>query len=64
MSPHVCPGWGGYFIDNRFRRLLHKPEKILAPYVQQGMTVHRGWPSGRHMPQPNHQSSARPRKVL
>jgi len=39
MSPHVCPWWGGYFIDNRFRRLLHKPEKILAPYVRQGMTV-------------------------
>ena len=39
MAGHVCPWWGGYFIDNRFRRLLHKPEKILAPYVQQGMTV-------------------------
>ena len=37
--PHVCPWWGGYFIDNRFRRLLHKPEVILAPYVQRGMTV-------------------------
>jgi ubiquinone/menaquinone biosynthesis C-methylase UbiE len=36
--PHVCPWWGGYFIDNRFRRLLHKPEAILAPYVQPGMT--------------------------
>ena len=39
MSPYVCPWWGGYFIDNRFRRLLHKPEKILAPYVRQGITV-------------------------
>jgi ubiquinone/menaquinone biosynthesis C-methylase UbiE len=39
MSPHLCPWWGGYFIDNRFRRLLHKPEKILAPYVTTGMTV-------------------------
>jgi ubiquinone/menaquinone biosynthesis C-methylase UbiE len=37
--PHVCPWWGGYFIDNRFRRLLNKPEAILAPYVQPGMTV-------------------------
>ena len=37
--PHVCPWWGGYFIDNRFRRLLHKPEAILAPYMQPGMTV-------------------------
>ena len=39
QMPHVCPWWGGYFIDNRFRRLLHRPEVILAPYVQPGMTV-------------------------
>lgn len=39
MAGHVCPWWGGYFIDNRFRRILHNPEKILAPYVQRGMTV-------------------------
>ena len=38
MVDHVCPWWGGYFIDNRFRRLLHKPEKILASYLQPGMT--------------------------
>ncbi len=37
--PHVCPWWGGYFLDNRFRRLLHKPHMILAPYVREGMTV-------------------------
>lgn len=39
MSPHVCPWWGGYFIDNRFRRLLHKPERILGPYIEPGMTA-------------------------
>jgi len=39
MAAHLCPWWGGYFIDNRFRRFLHNPEKILAPYVRQGMTV-------------------------
>lgn len=39
MSPHVCPWWGGYFIDNRFRRLLHNPEAILVDFVQPGMTV-------------------------
>jgi ubiquinone/menaquinone biosynthesis C-methylase UbiE len=39
VKPHVCPWWGGYFIDNRLRRLLHKPEVILAPYIQPGMTV-------------------------
>ena len=39
MKPHVCPWWGGYFIDNRFRRLLHNPERILGPHVRSGMTV-------------------------
>jgi len=39
MADHICPWWGGYFIDNRFRRFLHKPEKILSPYIQPGMTV-------------------------
>ena len=37
--PHVCPWWGGYFIDNPLRRLLHNPEKIIGPYVRPGMTV-------------------------
>lgn len=39
MAPHVCPWWGGYFIDNRLRRWLHNPQAILAPYVQAEMTV-------------------------
>lgn len=39
MRQHVCPWWGGYFIDNPFRRLLHNPEKILAPFVSPGMTA-------------------------
>jgi ubiquinone/menaquinone biosynthesis C-methylase UbiE len=39
MAAHVCPWWGGYFIDNRFRRLLHKPEQILDGYLRPGMTV-------------------------
>ena len=39
MGPHVCPWWGGYFIDNRFRRWLHNPEQILAPCVSPDMTV-------------------------
>ena len=37
--PHVCPWWGGYFIDNPLRRLLHNPDKIVGPYVRPGMTV-------------------------
>jgi ubiquinone/menaquinone biosynthesis C-methylase UbiE len=39
MGPHVCPWWGGYFIDNRLRRWLHNPEQILAPYIQPDMTA-------------------------
>lgn len=35
----VCPWWGGYFIDNPLRRLLHNPERILGPYLQPGMTM-------------------------
>jgi len=36
---HVCPWWLGYMIDNGVRRLLHEPEKILAPYASEGMRV-------------------------
>ena len=39
MGPHVCPWWGGYFIDNWLRRWVHNPVKILAPYVKPDMTV-------------------------
>lgn len=39
MPDHVCPWWGGYFIDNRLRRWLHKPERFLAPFLSPGMTV-------------------------
>ncbi|MHB1038149.1 MAG: class I SAM-dependent methyltransferase [Pirellulales bacterium] len=37
--PYVCPWWGGYFIDNPIRHLLHNPDKIVGPYVRAGMTV-------------------------
>jgi ubiquinone/menaquinone biosynthesis C-methylase UbiE len=39
MNRGICPWWGGYFIDNRFRRWLHDPERILSPYVRPGMTA-------------------------
>lgn len=39
MAEHVCPWWGGYFIDNPLRRWLHKPEQFLTPFVTPGMTV-------------------------
>ena len=37
--PHVCPWWGGYFIDNWFRRWLHNPKRVLSSYVDPGMTA-------------------------
>ena len=39
MAGHVCPWWGGFFIDNALRRWLHNPQQILSRYVQPGMTV-------------------------
>lgn len=35
----VCPWWLGFFMDNPIRRMLHPVEKILGPYVSEGMTV-------------------------
>jgi len=35
----VCPWWLAYTFDNPLRRLIHKPEKLLAPYVREGMTA-------------------------
>ena len=37
--PHVYPWWGGYFLDDPLRRLIHDPEKILGPYVRAGTIV-------------------------
>jgi SAM-dependent methyltransferase len=38
--PHrVCPWWLGYLLASPLRRLLQDPRKVLAPYVQEGMTV-------------------------
>jgi ubiquinone/menaquinone biosynthesis C-methylase UbiE len=36
---HVCPWWFGYFLTNPLRRLLEKPERILASLVDTGMLV-------------------------
>jgi ubiquinone/menaquinone biosynthesis C-methylase UbiE len=35
----VCPVNRAGSLDNRFRRLLQDPQKILRPYIQEGMTV-------------------------
>ena len=39
MAHRVCPWWLGYFLLSPFRRLGQNPENILAPFVQDGMTV-------------------------
>jgi ubiquinone/menaquinone biosynthesis C-methylase UbiE len=39
MAEYVCPWWLGYLIDNRLRRWIHNPEKILGAFVKPGMTV-------------------------
>ena len=36
---HVCPWWFAYTFDNPLRPIFHNPEKILSPYVREGMNV-------------------------
>jgi ubiquinone/menaquinone biosynthesis C-methylase UbiE len=35
----VCPWWVAYLFDNPLRRMIHPADKILGPYVTEGMTV-------------------------
>jgi len=39
MAEHVCPYWVGYLLLNPLRKLLENPDKILGPFVQEGITV-------------------------
>ncbi len=39
MADHVCPWWMGYILASPLRKLSQNPEKILGPYVKEGMTV-------------------------
>ena len=39
MAEHVCPWWQAYTFDHRGRRLIHKPERVVGPYVKPGATV-------------------------
>jgi ubiquinone/menaquinone biosynthesis C-methylase UbiE len=39
MAEHVCPWWMGYFLASPLRRWFLDPEKVLRPYVKEGMTV-------------------------
>jgi 2-polyprenyl-3-methyl-5-hydroxy-6-metoxy-1,4-benzoquinol methylase len=36
---YVCPASLSGSLDNFLRRLVHKPEKILSPYINNGMVV-------------------------
>ena len=36
---HVCPVERAGSLDNKFRRWLQNPQKILRPYIEKGMTV-------------------------
>ncbi len=35
----TCPWWLGYFLLSPIRRLAHKPERVLRPFVRPGMLV-------------------------
>lgn len=39
MAGHVCPWWMGYLLANPLRKLLENPERLLEPFVKEGMTV-------------------------
>jgi 2-polyprenyl-3-methyl-5-hydroxy-6-metoxy-1,4-benzoquinol methylase len=39
MAEHVCPVWIGYLLASPLRKLFQNPDKILSPWVQEGMTV-------------------------
>jgi ubiquinone/menaquinone biosynthesis C-methylase UbiE len=38
-NPHVCPAAISGILDNRVRRWLQDPRRILVPYVEEGMEV-------------------------
>ena len=38
-QPYICPAELAGTLDNVLRRLVHRPQKILSPYITRGMTV-------------------------
>jgi len=38
-QPYVCPATFAGGLDNFLRRLVHKPEKILKPFIKEGMVI-------------------------
>jgi len=39
MRDHICPPWVGRLLLTPLRRLVENPEKILTPFVREGMVV-------------------------
>lgn len=39
INNRVCPWWLCHTFDNPLRRIFHKPEPLLAPYLKPGMTA-------------------------
>jgi 2-polyprenyl-3-methyl-5-hydroxy-6-metoxy-1,4-benzoquinol methylase len=39
VAEHVCPVWIGYLLASPLRKLFQNPDKILSPWVREGMTV-------------------------
>ncbi|MDH3568374.1 MAG: methyltransferase domain-containing protein [Desulfobacteraceae bacterium] len=39
MADRVCPHWVGYLLINPLRKSFENPNKILGPFVQEGMIV-------------------------
>ncbi len=39
MNTYVCPVEVAGMLDNKFRKLFHNPQKILKPYIKEGMVV-------------------------
>lgn len=38
-QPYICPATFSGSLDNFLRRLIHKPEKILTPFIKDGMVA-------------------------
>ena len=36
---HVCPRWFCFSFDNVFRKLIHRPARLLLPYLKPGATA-------------------------
>jgi len=39
MAEKVCPVWVGYLLASPIRKLFQNPDRILSPYIENGMTV-------------------------